>query len=151
MVTEIRSVTTQNVKEILALQIADEQKGFIESIPECLEEAEEDQRFIPLGLYQNQIAVGFAMYGVFNGELWLDRFLIDEHVQGQGLGRHFLKKIIVALQQKYPCTEIILSVYPNNSGAIHLYESIGFAFTGNSDGNEKIMRLTRQVDTNLEL
>ena len=156
MALHIEKVTAKNRADILALSVAASQEGFIESTAQCLQEAEEDARFIPVGLYVDEVVVGFAMYGQFGDEqaeayVWLDRLLIDAQYQGKGYGQAFLQMLVEYLQERYATDMIYLSVYPNNSGAIHFYESIGFAFTGNSDGNEKIMRLTRQVDTNLEL
>ncbi|GKV55927.1 spermine/spermidine acetyltransferase [Sporosarcina sp. NCCP-2222] len=143
MFTEIRD--DFNEEEILALRIADEQEGFIESTLECLQEAEHDRRFIPVGLYMEDRAVGFAMYGMFphaenEQRVWLDRFLIDERYQHQGLGKHFLEFLLRYLTDLYDCRQLFLSVYETNTAAIHLYKKFGFAFNGELDENgEKVM------------
>jgi len=145
MFTEIRDITTANKNEILALQIAHSQEGFIETPAECIEEAEEVENFVPVGLYLNNTPIGFAMYGKFpdkqeGSRIWLDRYLIDFHHQGKGYGHVFLKELMQFLTQKYNCPKIYLSVYENNQGAIHLYTSHGFRFNGELDDNgEKVM------------
>lgn len=145
MFTEIRDITDLNKKEILSLSIADSQHDFIESTVQCLAEAETDTRFIPVGLYRQDIAVGFAMYGVFPHEnntqrVWLDRYFIDERYQHQGLGKYFLQQLINYLEAKYSCQNIYLSVYDNNIVAIQLYKKFGFSFNGELDENgEKVM------------
>jgi len=145
MFTEIRDITALNKEEVLALHIADYQQDFIETTQQCLDEAEIDQRFIPVGLYKEGIAVGFAMYGVFPHEddtqrVWLDRYFIDERYQHQGLGKYFLQQLIDFLQAKYNCQKIFLSVYDNNEVAIQLYQKFGFAFNGELDEKgEKVM------------
>lgn len=145
MFTEIRDITALNEEEILALRIADNQQDFIESTTQCLAEAETDERFIPVGLYKDEIAVGFAMYGVFPHEdntqrVWLDRYFIDERHQHKGLGKYFLQQLINYLVVKYSCQNIYLSVYDNNIVAIQLYKKFGFAFNGELDEKgEKVM------------
>ncbi|MFJ6209138.1 GNAT family N-acetyltransferase [Lysinibacillus sp. NPDC092081] len=145
MFTEIRDITALNKEEVLALRIANNQLDFIESTQQCLAEADIDQRFIPVGLYKEDIAVGFAMYGVFPHEnntqrVWLDRYFIDERYQHQGLGKYFLQQLINYLVAKYSCQNIYLSVYDNNIVAIQLYKKFGFVFNGELDEKgEKVM------------
>lgn len=145
MFTEIRDITALNKKEVLALHIADNQQDFIETTQQCLDEAESDQRFIPVGLYKEGKPVGFAMYGVFPHEddtqrVWLDRYFIDERYQHQGLGKYFLQQLIDFLQATYNCQKIFLSVYDNNEVAIQLYQKFGFTFNGELDEKgEKVM------------
>ncbi len=147
MFTEIRDITALNKQEILALRIADNQQHFIESTDQCLAEAELDRRFTPLGLYKDNTAIGFAMYGLFPHEdhsqrVWLDRYLIDERYQQQGLGKYFLQQLIHYLTVKFNCHQIYLSVYDNNAVAIQLYKQFGFMFNGElDDKGEKVMVL----------
>ncbi len=102
MFTEIRDITALNKEEILTLRIADNQQNFIESTDQCLAEAEIDKRFIPVGLYRGNTAVGFAMYGMFphvdNSErVWLDRYFIDERYQHKGLGKYFFYRSLLII------------------------------------------------------
>ena len=55
---------------------------------------------------------------------------VDPHIRGKGYG----KKLLL-LAQKYAfeflgAKEISLSVFDNNPGAMHCYESVGFKYTG---------------------
>ncbi|MGE7690938.1 GNAT family N-acetyltransferase [Lysinibacillus sp. NPDC097214] len=145
MFTEIRDITALNKEEVLTLRIADNQQDFIESTEQCLAEAKEDKRFIPVGLYKEDHAVGFAMYGMFpqkdnSQRVWLDRYFIDERYQHKGLGKYFLQQLIQYLVAKYSCQNIYLSVYDNNTVAIQLYKKFGFVFNGELDTKgEKVM------------
>ncbi|MGE7946029.1 N-acetyltransferase family protein [Lysinibacillus sp. NPDC093688] len=145
MFTEIRDITALNKEEVLALRIADNQLDFIESTQQCIAEAKADKRFIPVGLYKEDNAVGFAMYGVFphkdnSRRVWLDRYFIDERYQHKGLGKYFLQQLIQYLVAKYSCQNIYLSVYDNNIVAIQLYKKFGFVFNGElDDKGEKVM------------
>ena len=85
------------------------------------------------------------MYGFFpidgkNDQVWLDRYLIDEHFQGKGLGNIMLEALITHLIKIYNCNEIYLSLYEDNKRALHLYQKFGFQFNGELDINgEKVM------------
>lgn len=145
MSIEIREITTKNLNEILSLHVRESQKSYIESTEQCLKDAVECNFYRPAGLYRNGELVGFAMYGFFpnegqNGRVWLDRYLIDEEFQGQGLGSMMLEALIAHLVQLYHCDEIYLSLYGNNQRALHLYQKFGFNFNGEKDINgERVM------------
>ena len=80
------------------------------------------------------------MYGCFaqpepEGQLWLDRLLIDKKYQGKGYGKRVVLALLDRLRTEYSCDTIYLSVYETNSHAIHLYQQIGFHFNGEYDTN----------------
>lgn len=132
---EIIDVTEKNRQEILALQIGESQKSFVESNEQSLKDAEECKAFRPVGLYRDGELVGFAMYGYFQNEgedlrVWLDRYLIDERFQGHGLGKIMLEVLLTHIEKIYKCKKIYLSVYKENQVAVRLYETFGFHFTG---------------------
>lgn len=143
---DIRLVSEANRIEILNLRVAEDQRGFIETIEECLAEAEQWKEFRPVGLYVNNVPIGFAMYGSLKdsqggNNLWIDRMLIDEQFQSKGFGRMFMKLLIERVLKEYGEQPIYLSVYNDNLGAVHLYETLGFVFIGEFDtAGEEIMR-----------
>lgn len=146
MKLHIKPVSVQNRTEILSLHILPEQKGYIETIEQCLEEAALDKRWHPVGIYDENTLIGFAMYGFFleeyfpAGRLWLDRFLIDFHFQGKGYGKAALNEMLHQLSALYPNKKIYLSVIADNTVAIKLYQSFGFHFIGEKDiHNEDVM------------
>jgi diamine N-acetyltransferase len=143
---DIRKVTANNKREILSLRVAENQKHFIETTEECLLEAEQWEEFRPVGLYVDDVPVGFAMYGYLGdgkggGNVWIDRLMIDENFQGKGFGRHFMELLIEKVLAEYGEQPIYLSVYPANTDAIRLYEKLGFVFIGEYDTKgEQIMQ-----------
>lgn len=140
MFTGIRAITDSNKQEVLNLKVAAQQRGFIESVSQCLLEAEQDTRYVPLALYKENEIIGFSMYGKFDEQIWLDRFLVDERFQQQGLGRYFFCVLVDYLTELYPKKPIYLSVFEQNKVAIRLYQKLGFGFTEEVDENgEKIM------------
>ena len=143
---QIVPVTKENRAAAESLRVAPYQKDFIESVPECMQEADEISDWEPVILMDGENAVGFAMYGLMrrepNHRLWFDRLLIDEHYQRSGYGREAVKEILKRIQAEYPNTDIYLSAYEDNETAIRLYSSFGFEFNGELDYNgEKIMLL----------
>lgn len=142
----IRTVTNDNQEEMLSLRVAERQRHFIETIEESLEEAEQWKEFRPVGLYVDDVPVGFAMYGYLGdgkggGNVWIDRLLIDENFQGKGFGRHFMELLMQRVLDEYGEQPIYLSVYPMNTDAIRLYEKLGFVFIGEYDSKgEQIMQ-----------
>lgn len=132
-------ITNKNRQTALKLKISGDQKGFIESVEQCLSEADKCRRWHPVGIYNGDTMVGFSMYGFFLwqylpfGRLWLDRLLIDEQYQGKGYGSAALADLVRLLIRDYNCKKIYLSVIKENENAIRMYEKFGFSFTGKRD------------------
>lgn len=144
---EILPISASNRSEALELKVKKDQNNFIETVAQCLTEADELSLWKPVGIYVNRKLVGFAMYGLWiyegkNGRVWLDRFLIDEYSQGKGYATPVLKEIIHKITDEYGNLELFLSIYENNSHALELYKKLGFEFNGELDINgEKVMVL----------
>lgn len=132
-------ITSHNRAAALALKISSSQKGFIETVAQCLEEAAHSSRWHPLAIYDGDTMVGFAMYGFFLwqylpfGKLWLDRLMIDEKFQGKGYGHAAFEALVKRLIREFPNKNIYLSVIKENTAAIRLYEKFGFCFNGKRD------------------
>ena len=103
------AVNSRNRAEVEHLEVFAEQSGFIESVTQCLQEADKLELWRPVGIYDRGMLIGFAMYGYF-----------PEPAPGR---------------TEYSCDTIYLSVYETNSHAIHLYQQIGFHFNGEYDTN----------------
>lgn len=140
----LKSVTRENRKEAEQLEVFSYQTDYIESVRECIDEADQLEAWHPVCIYDGDTLIGFAMYGKIQEEsytrLWFDRFLIDKDYQGKGYARPAIQLVLDKIRLKYPDTEIYLSVYAENHRAIALYQSLGFTFTGELDTKgEKIM------------
>lgn len=144
--------TEKNLKEVLDLRVADNQSGFIETTAECLEEAKEFSLWRPVGIYIDNVLIGFAMYGLWEyegdyGSVWLDRFLIDKRFQGKGYATPVLHALIDKITLEYNYDELYLSIYETNKLAIKLYQKLGFVFNGEKDINgEDVMYLSRTLN-----
>lgn len=141
MCIRIVPVTQRDREKVLALSVSREQQGFIETTAQCLKEAEELSLWRPVGLWEGEELVGFAMYGRWeDGRVWLDRFLIDHCFQGKGLGSRALDALLEQIPREYGCRELYLSVFAGNQQAEQMYRARGFAPNGERDtGGETVM------------
>lgn len=152
MTTEIREITPENRNTVLALRVGHGQEGFVETVEQCLRDAEECQHYHPVAIYVDGAPVGFAMYGYFpkegGGRVWMDRLLIDARFQGRGYGRSALEQLLEFLTDRFGCEEIYLSIYPENTRALKLYREYGFEFNGELDfhGEQVMVRRKRKTD-----
>lgn len=132
-----KPVDHKNRKEVESLQIFPAQAGWIETTSDCMQEADELNQWRPVGIYDGDLLIGFAMYGFFPepspGRLWLDRLLIDKKYQGKGYGKQAAIALLDRLHSEYTSNKVYLSVYENNFNAIQLYQQVGFRFNGEYD------------------
>ena len=138
------AVNSRNRAEVEHLEVFAEQSGFIESVTQCLQEADKLELWRPVGIYDRGMLIGFAMYGYFPepapGQVWLDRLLIDKKYQGKGFGRQTLDAAM-ALIRTYPfgkADKVWLSYEPENVRAREIYRKYGFVENGEMCGNEII-------------
>lgn len=81
-------VTSKNRRAIEKLKVFPHQTGFIESVADCMKEADQLAAWHPMCIYDNDTLIGFTLYGMIQEpaytRLWFDRLLIDKQHQGKG-------------------------------------------------------------------
>lgn len=148
---ELRRINLDNVQEITALAVREDQKSFVASNSYSLIEAfatrESGYAALPFGLYADHEPVGFAMFGygymdgdpeIANENYVLVRFMIDHHHQCKGLGKAALAACLDYLRT-WPCgkaTHVWLSYEPENTVAKAMYHAAGFRENGEMSGGE---------------
>lgn len=138
-------VTWDTLKDVCMLSVKGDQVSFIESNAYSIAESKFNDEWNTVGIYIDDILVGFSMYGYISSEkrVWLDRFMIDGRFQGMGYGRKAIKELINKIFKEFKCDEIYLSIFDDNLNALKLYLSLGFKANGELDyGGENIMVLT---------
>jgi diamine N-acetyltransferase len=140
----LRDLRRDTWEVVVGLAVTDDQLDFV--APNLFSIAE--SRFLPgfrtRAVLHDEEAVGFAMYGPDpddNGHLWLYRLMIDKAHQGKGLGRAALQEIIKHVRDELDAPLLRLGVRADNTAAVALYKSAGFAFTGQTFGSEEILEL----------
>ncbi|WP_029693905.1 N-acetyltransferase [Exiguobacterium sp. ZOR0005] len=134
----IQLIDDTNREAVIGLTVATEQSRFIETNAESLREMEVDVKYAwtCYALCLNERPVGFMMIGAENKVdryVWLDRFMIDAHEQGQGLGSRFLQLALVWIQDRFDVDDIVLSLHPTNELAKRFYQRGGFVDSGRID------------------
>ena len=152
--TEIRlvKIDTGNFRDIVMLEVKEEQKNFVAHNAYSLAEAYANLvrgRFVqPFGIYAGDVPVGFLMIGYFRKEdarpeeqeegvetmdfeygnylFW--RFMIDREHQGRGYGRKAMQLALdyIRTYPAGPAEYCWLSYEPENGAARELYRSFGF-------------------------
>lgn len=145
---ELKKVDETNWREVIEIEVEESQKAFIESNSESLLEAAYDTHlnWHPFGVYQNDRCVGFIMVGAYNADekfIWLDRIMLAKEHQGKGWGSKVLDRAVKLIVENWVVDEIVLSVSPDNEGAINFYKTYGFELLDRIDpaNGELMMRL----------
>ncbi|WP_099222590.1 GNAT family N-acetyltransferase [Listeria costaricensis] len=132
----IEQIGVKNWRNAIALSVAPYQKRFIEPNSESILEAKFEEGLYPVGLYDHQEMIGFALYGFYNRieqTIWLDRFMIDYRHQGKKYGTLFLPLIVERICKEKTVKQIYLSIVPGNLKAEKFYQMYGFQTTGETD------------------
>jgi diamine N-acetyltransferase len=148
MAIELRAVTAENWRELIKLNVREDQSHFVASNLMSIAEAQfgfEDEGhwgFHPFGTYVETEPVGFVMYGLnFNHsrfQAFIIRLMVDEHFQGKGYGREIMKQVLDVFRFKEQIKNIGISYEAENVGARKLYASLGFVEPGEMLGDETL-------------
>ncbi len=97
------------------------------------------------------IISGYAVMSKGVGESHLLNLCIDPDMQGRGLGRMLLKRLVETARRMHS-EMLLLEVRPSNTAAVHLYTSAGFNSVGHrsnyypdGDGREDALILARAL------
>ena len=140
----LKEITKENLDEVLALSVADDQKSFVSTNAESLAQAYvySDTAY-PFAVYDDDTIVGFIMMGYYEAKeyytLW--KFMIDKRYQNKGYGRRALELGIQNIKDRFNVSEIYTGVIPGNTIAKNLYKSVGFKETGVIESGMEEMRL----------
>ena len=138
----LKEITKDNIEQVLALKVNDNQNSFVITTAESLAKAYVYYKTAwPFAVYQDDTPVGFIMMGYYEEKkyytLW--EFLIDYKYQGRGYGRKALLLGIQFLKDTFNVKEIYTGVASGNQVAKNLYKSVGFEETGIfEDGMEEL-------------
>ncbi|WP_214785168.1 GNAT family N-acetyltransferase [Exiguobacterium sp. s183] len=131
----IQPIDALNREAIIALTVDEKQSRFIETNAESLQEMVEDTKYNwkSYAFYDGAQPVGFMMVGAENQTeryVWLDRFMMDQHKQGKGVGTKCLRIAVAFIQTEYDVDDIILSLHQENEVAKRFYAKNGFVDSG---------------------
>jgi diamine N-acetyltransferase len=139
---ELREITSESVRAVLGLAVADDQRGFVADNARSIAQAHFEPRHWMRAVYLDSEPVGFllTLEDATVDQFYLWRFMVDARWQRRGVARQAMH-LLLERWRELGAREATLSVMPQNVGAIALYESLGFQLTGELAGNELVMRL----------
>ena len=144
---ELRPITEENFLEAFRLKLAPGQEAYVSHPIRSLAQAYvyRDQ-CQPFGIYAEEKMVGYVMviydYDVPEYDIW--HMMIDASMQGRGYGGEALDRVLDYIRTKPfgPSDRVALTCSKGNPIAKKVYESKGFAATGNEDEDEIELALT---------
>ena len=147
MKIELKAIDHTNMDAVVALEVSDSQKQYIDSNKASLEAAAENKNVArPFAIYADDKLVGFTMFAFDvdyddpNDRYWLWRFMIDKNLQRKGYGSAALEKLIEYFKNN-GADHIRLSTKDTNTVALSLYHKYLFKETGEMNGEEMILEL----------
>lgn len=139
---EIRHVTKDNWRELIEIQVREDQKNFVASNVMSIAESQfgfEEPGdghwdFYPFGIYDGETPVGFLMYSLNYAhptqQAFIMRLMVDEKAQGRGYGRFAMQKMLEIFRSDGRVQEVGISYAPANEVARAFYASLGFVEPG---------------------
>lgn len=141
----LRPVDAESWRAVARLTVAPGQERFVAAPTYYLALCAYDDVWHPMSVHDaDDTVVGFLMWGIddADGSTWLGGVLVEAAQQGRGVGRAAVVEAIRVLGGQVGKTEFALSYAPDNTVAKGLYTSLGFAETGEVDGDEVVARLS---------
>ena len=139
----LRDVTKANVRDVIALEVAQEQSSYVATNAKSIAEAHFEPKAWFRAIGAGDDLVGFAMVyrDPIAGIFYIWRFMIDARHQGQGYGRRAMELLLDEARAD-GAREITLSVVPGERSALDFYRRLGFEETGKIEHGELELRLS---------
>jgi len=143
----LREITSETVRAVIKLSVAESQKGFVAPNAVSLAQALFSQEAWYRAIYCADELVGFVMVEDESlvkpppetPDIGVWRFMIDEKFQGQGIGRAALQLVIEHARSKGLFKTLALSYVPGPGCPEPFYLGLGFQHTGKVDEGEVIL------------
>lgn len=140
---ELREITKNTVRQILAIGVADNQRHLVAPTAVSIAQAYFEPKAWFRAIYADDEPVGFIML-LDDDEtptyfLW--RLLVGAEHQGNGYGRQAVELLIAYVRSRPGATELISSWVPDPAGPESFYRGLGFVPTGEIDEGEVVARL----------
>ncbi|UCG62769.1 MAG: GNAT family N-acetyltransferase [Candidatus Zixiibacteriota bacterium] len=140
----LREITEDTVNDILALEVAAHQKGFVATNAKSIAQAHFCENAWFRAIYADDTPVGFVMLYIDTEkpEYFLWRFMIDEKYQKKDYGLRAMELVIQFVRTFPNATRLELSYAPGEGDPSGFYARLGFLETGEWLNKQKVMRLT---------
>lgn len=138
----LREVTRENLRDVLLLEVAPQQRRFVASNAISIAQA----HFYPevawfRAIYADETPVGFLMLedSARDPEVFLWRFMIDQRFQKHGFGRRAIDLLIEHVRAR-PGTSALTTSHVSGDGSPGpFYQRLGFVHTGEKDPDGELL------------
>ena len=137
----LRPINEHNFLDAFHLELAPGQEACVSSPIRSLAQAYVYRnQCTPFGIYDGDIMVGYVMviydYDVPEYDVW--HLMIDARYQHRGFGRAAMEQVLanIAVKPFGDSPRVAMTCHQDNTAALRLYESLGFAPTGTRDEAE---------------
>jgi diamine N-acetyltransferase len=152
MDVSLREITSQTVRQIIGLTVADDQQHLVASNAVSLAQALFQPEAWYRAIYQGDEPVGFVMLydeslrpePPAEPEAFLWRFMIDARQQGRGVGARALQEVIDHVAAKGVFRRLRVSFVREEGNPEGFYLRAGFVHTGEVDDGEVVLELPLQ-------
>lgn len=148
MAIKLEPITEDNFIDAFNLQLDEGQDRFVSHPIRSLAQAYVYRNQCqPFGIYNDEKMVGYVMiiydYDIPEYDIW--HMMIDKNSQGCGYGLDAIEKCLDYIDTKTfgESNRVVLTCNKENNVALHIYQKIGFTFTGEQDEDEVEMVLYR--------
>ncbi|MGA5303889.1 GNAT family N-acetyltransferase [Nucisporomicrobium flavum] len=141
MQIDLEPVTADNWRACAALTVRPEQREFVSDVAYYLCLCHYGGLWHPLAVTVGGQVAGFCMWAVDDDRSrWIGGIVVDRSRQRQGIGRALVLALRDRLAAEPGTPNVALSYSPLNAAARALYLSLGFAETGETEGDEVVAR-----------
>ena len=138
MKTELVEVDETNWRECVKLEVADEEKHFVDRNVFAIAEWKFEPENRIKAIYSESLLVGMLAYYFHDGSYgrfyWLYHLMIETKHQGKGYGQDAVKLAIKEMRD-LGAKDIVTSYHRENVKAKHIYEKLGFKDKGLEGGD----------------
>lgn len=136
---EIIELNSENWYDCCNLEVSEDQKNYMEPNAVSIAQSKFETSLKPYAIYSDDKVAGFLMYNSIPEELggyWIYRIMVDQALQGRGIGKAASKLMLAEMTKSLPAQKIVVGYHPENTGAHQLYVSLGFVDNGDRFGKE---------------
>lgn len=125
---KFKKIDKSNYWECINLTVDKSQEHFVADNKQSLVEAAYEDELYVLGIYDEEIMVGFVLYD-YDESIpgWsMSRFMIGKQYQGKGYGKKAAIEFLDYFKENHDADKIYISVSLENTVAREMYTNIGF-------------------------
>jgi pterin-4a-carbinolamine dehydratase/ribosomal protein S18 acetylase RimI-like enzyme len=147
-VVSLREITAETLWPVLKLKVAPGQEHFVAPNDVSIAQAHFEPKAWFRAIYADETPVGFVMLydDPEQSKYFLWRLMIAAEHQRTGYGRQAITQLLDYVRTRPGATQLLVSYHPGQDSPRDFYAGLGFEETGETVGEEVVMRLPLQSE-----